>query len=1205
MTMTVDIVVVYERQEYYVSTQTSLDRKTLFLDLLQCQLFSLMGVMPNEQILVSSRTGEVLCALSKSNVETVALSSTESRPRFFLFSSTNTTSTLPELANDWRQICTKATFGDAAMVQPAFRKIASDGDDPLVNLICGPCARTCTTGFRPVSPMEWNASQMMTSQFISDITVIAGDVDVAPPPGYTKLPVDLNYSASGDYIYLCVKRGGSRALTQIYIRLDPAGAENVPCNVDSVISYKPEKTVKVCSNNGTTGSDGSDTEICIGYDSVQLNMEQLETLAITDIAIVVGDQSVALSEYVKLSRNLNDRATGSLPVYLYYRLVPLGGFACNSGREHSEFGQCLFATRHLIRVKSGLDLEERRLTIAHTTLAAERRRADVNIMEEHYRQHQPGMLKRLQSGLQRAQSYENKTMQEEALKRIPVDKLHERARSNVSPMPLLQDELIKQLLHWFKCEFFTWMDQPHCSVCTYEKARLVRTEGPTTAEEIAGQASRVEVYQCPVCEAFARFPRYNDPVKLLETRTGRCGEWANCFTLCCRAMGFEARYVLDVTDHVWTEVYSEHFKRWLHCDPCEGQLDCPLTYEVGWGKKLSYIFSFGHDEVVDTAKRYTRNWSEMLARRQDVSEKWLETIINQINHGLWEQQNPERVAILSARATAERDELYSRRYVRNSEVKGRVSGSGEWKSHRNETGKQDEVPVSTSVVSSSAITSTFVPIAEVLQDICRNLVVGCQFLECYNPFCCTGRMRLDHTAVQSEVSERAVEAIQVASTLSSTGFSSQSLVILLCPLTSTDLRNFLWKNRPVLYLPLQDVPSTCSDRSVPLLDISGHNNHGDNSQRCGLRKPFKIPNSGPTNDYNDGAGSQRKNGTFGMQLLGGKVLSIISGKSLPPENIVLSFLVRFDLNNALTDKTKDTVSVLAGRIGSSNLLSLVRFGIYWSKLERQFLGELQIENENPETITCTTSLLAFGQYAHVAIEQGKNAVEMYINGTKILVLNGECQLNKSDIIIQGPGSDSPSVAAVISHVALIPAQSSEWTKMFCAGMKTFISATPLKAFGCNGERVGERCYDVIAEAQSGYRVARILMWGNDFFDGLQFAYDKLDNANSAPATVLGSLVGNAHAKRQASQPTVSFGLLPNEIVARMSGRKGAWIDGITLHTNLGRSITCGGKGGDDFEVSTPADSEIRFIAFTIGDHLNDANVFVFQTTSMTCSGFPV
>lgn len=39
--------------------------------------------------------------------------------------------------------------------------------------------------------------------------------------------------------------------------------------------------------------------------------------------------------------------------------------------------------------------------------------------------------------------------------------------------------------------------------------------------EASARASRVEVYQCKDCGERTRFPRYGDPVKLLETRTVR------------------------------------------------------------------------------------------------------------------------------------------------------------------------------------------------------------------------------------------------------------------------------------------------------------------------------------------------------------------------------------------------------------------------------------------------------------------------------------------------------------------------------------------------------------------------------------------------------------------------------------------------------------------------------------------------------------
>lgn len=77
------------------------------------------------------------------------------------------------------------------------------------------------------------------------------------------------------------------------------------------------------------------------------------------------------------------------------------------------------------------------------------------------------------------------------------------------------------------------------------------------------------------------------------------------------------RYILDFTDHVWTEVYSQSQRRWLHIDCCEGKMDTPLMYEKGWGKKLTYVFAFSKDEALDVTWRYTSNQQELLKRRRE------------------------------------------------------------------------------------------------------------------------------------------------------------------------------------------------------------------------------------------------------------------------------------------------------------------------------------------------------------------------------------------------------------------------------------------------------------------------------------------------------------------------------------------------------------------------------------------------------------
>lgn len=71
-------------------------------------------------------------------------------------------------------------------------------------------------------------------------------------------------------------------------------------------------------------------------------------------------------------------------------------------------------------------------------------------------------------------------------------------------------------------------------------------------------------YACEAIGCQVRFPRYHGvPEKLLETRRGRCGEWANCFALIARSLGFDTRHVLDWTDHVWVEIFSEAEQRLL------------------------------------------------------------------------------------------------------------------------------------------------------------------------------------------------------------------------------------------------------------------------------------------------------------------------------------------------------------------------------------------------------------------------------------------------------------------------------------------------------------------------------------------------------------------------------------------------------------------------------------------------------------------
>ncbi|CAL5219072.1 g835 [Coccomyxa viridis] len=320
---------------------------------------------------------------------------------------------------------------------------------------------------------------------------------------------------------------------------------------------------------------------------------------------------------------------------------------------------------------------------------------------------------RLQGGLHGVHQYEDETLQAMALSCIPDDELREKAQQQMHEARSRgedlaeQDAMAKQLLMWFKHTFFTWVNNPACQRCGNKETQAKGMAQPSP-EDLEHGAGRVELYACPSCLADTRFPRYNSPGKLLETRSGRCGEWANCFVLCCRAIGLDSRYILDVTDHVWAEYYSDAMQRWVHLDPCEAAYDTPHLYESGWGKKLSYVIGFSINGVTDVTRRYTKKWDEVLSRRTQVSEIWLMSACLALTQRLRSQVSLDNRNQLKAKDDAEQRQLTQtvpENSAQTDNLPGRQTGTVEWRAARGELGTEPKERAAEAAASSSAAAS--------------------------------------------------------------------------------------------------------------------------------------------------------------------------------------------------------------------------------------------------------------------------------------------------------------------------------------------------------------------------------------------------------------------------------------------------------------------------------------------------------------------
>jgi len=161
---------------------------------------------------------------------------------------------------------------------------------------------------------------------------------------------------------------------------------------------------------------------------------------------------------------------------------------------------------------------------------------------------------------------------------------------------------------------------------------------PSPIESKAGKASRTELYHCPYCSHYTRFPRYNAVSQILTMDKGRCGEYSMLLYQFLSSLGFtgkDIRWVVDWSDHVWVEILLND-NEYVHLDPCEAVVDHKLLYQE-WGKKQTYIIAFSspndeHDDIdnrnliEDVTKHYTTDsWKEIQSRRDED-----ENIINDV-----------------------------------------------------------------------------------------------------------------------------------------------------------------------------------------------------------------------------------------------------------------------------------------------------------------------------------------------------------------------------------------------------------------------------------------------------------------------------------------------------------------------------------------------------------------------------------------------
>eukprot|EP00882_Tetradesmus_deserticola_P009603 GHRQ01010138.1.p2 GENE.GHRQ01010138.1~~GHRQ01010138.1.p2 ORF type:complete len:181 (+),score=91.68 GHRQ01010138.1:331-873(+) len=116
----------------------------------------------------------------------------------------------------------------------------------------------------------------------------------------------------------------------------------------------------------------------------------------------------------------------------------------------------------------------------------------------------------IRNSLAQALSVEDAELQARARALLPLEQLRLESQEAADLNALLgeqqpagsvlgrDDFLVQGLLAFFKRDFFTWVDQPACELCTCPTSGIGMVQ--PTAAEVHDGGGRVEAYTCSVCQ---------------------------------------------------------------------------------------------------------------------------------------------------------------------------------------------------------------------------------------------------------------------------------------------------------------------------------------------------------------------------------------------------------------------------------------------------------------------------------------------------------------------------------------------------------------------------------------------------------------------------------------------------------------------------------------------------------------------------------